>query len=363
MKSVTAAWADHIKCVTARQGAELVVRQMKKFYGIMRLLDDQGEWSTPGVAAIANELLPDHLTLADIDDFIEDIRRANDQNHYLMDFITALKNEPLGKVIESLKRSENSVIPEIIGFALVLQNLTTAFHHDTGLAEEVVNHWETEAEKVGFRSQQELTFRLKFESVYKLVRISHRHIRSGEVPPDFGNSDMPLNILQATAYDLFRGHLGNSRTGFTLSRYLPGNEQDPGTGAGPVHLADGGKLIETGFPLCEDWVDLYQSWNMAFGSQFNSFPLYLCKLVIPAVAAYHDAPQKFTWDRVNALIAYLYFAGFATCDRKKGKVVDSAYFRDDWSVFAKTGLHKLWGTVNSKNAIDYKAKVKSARTR
>ena len=132
-------------------------------------------------------------------------------------------------------------------------------------------------------------------------------------------------------------------------------------GAGPVRLAAGGAVIETGLPLAAEWVDLYQSWNLAFGSQFGSFPLYMCKLIIPQVAAYHDAPQQYIWNRVNALMIYLQFAAFATCDRKSGDAADSIYHGNAWSAFAEHGLTRLWGTVNRRGAVDFRRRVANAR--
>jgi hypothetical protein len=120
-------------------------------------------------------------------------------------------------------------------------------------------------------------------------------------------------------------------------------------------------VIETGLPLAAEWVDLYQSWNLAFGSQFGSFPLYVCKLIIPQVAAYHDAPQQYIWNRVNALMIYLHFAAFATCDRKSGDAADSIYHGNAWSAFAEHGLTRLWGTVNRREAVDFRRRVASAR--
>ena len=66
----------------------------------------------------------------------------------------------------------------------------------------------------------------------------------------------------------------------------------------------------------------------------------------PQVAAYHDAPQQYIWNRVNALMIYLHVAAFATCDRKSGDAAASIYHGNAWSAFAEYGLTRLWGTVN-----------------
>jgi hypothetical protein len=362
-ESVTAALAEAAKNVIARQGASSVKRQMIKFYKVMRLMDDQDEWVTAEIAAIGEQLSGENLTLNSINDFIDDIKRVNDQNSYLMDFVGALKNRPLGDVIQSMKLSEAAVIPEIVGFAMVLQNLTSAFRSDIDRVDVMMSHWEQERKKLDLRDWQRLAFRLKFESIRTPIRKAHECVRSGKVPDDFCNFLLPFNILQAAAYDLFKGHSANAGAGYTLSRHQPGNATDPGTGAGPVHFAAGGEVIESGLPLPGKWVDLYQSWNLAFGSQFHTFPLYICKLIIPQVAGYHKAPQQYVWDRTYALMAYLYFAGFAAYDHKQGRAVDSAYYRNDWSAFEEAGLYKLWGDVNYLSAADYAGNVKAARAR
>lgn len=359
-KAVTAALAAAVKNGLSRRGATAVQHQMDKFYRILRLRDDHGEWATPQIAAMSDKLFPANLSLTDINRFIDEIKRVNDQNAYLMDFAGALPIRNLERAIVSLQRSAASVIPEIIGFAMVLQNLTASFHNDIEWVAAMVGHWEHEAQRAGSHYQQGLLFRLKLASVYSPIRKSHRFVRLGRVPGNFCNFHLPSNIIQAAAYDFFNGQKANAAAGYVLSKHCPGNKANPQTGAGPVHLSHDGKLIESGLPLAEKWADLYQSWNLAFGAQFTSFPLYLCKLVIPQVAAYHHAPQRYVWDRTNALMTYLYFSRFAAYDKSRGNMEESVFYKNEWSAFASDSLRRLWGEVNKNSAADYRTHVKTA---
>jgi hypothetical protein len=357
---VTAAWAACAKEVMSHQGAAAVQDQMDKCYRTLRLRDDQGQWATPKIAAMGENLLPTKLTLADINKFVDEIKQANDRNGYLMDFAEAMPNRDVESSIESLQRSAGAVIPEIIGFAMVLQALTASFNNNVEWVAEIMSHWEREAQSVGSYNRQGLLFRLKHASVYAPIRKSHQIVRLGKVPENFCNFHLPFNILQASAYNYLMGQKANAAAGYALSKHYPGNIKNKATGAGPVHLSPIGNLLETGFPLAEKWADLYQSWNLAFGAQFDSFPLYLCKLVIPQVAGYQDAPQRYVWDRTNALMTYLYFSGFAADEKSRGKMRDSVFYKNQWSAFDKGNLCRLWGEVNKKSAADYMKSVNNA---
>ena len=334
---------------------------MAQFYAVLRLRDEHGQWTTPRTAAIGDRLMDGDLTLATILEFIEETRRANEQNTYLAKFAGAVEDRLSGPVIERLRSSEDSVIPEMVGFAMALENLTAAFYGDVDLVDEVMEHWAKEGDRVDLLKGLGPGFRVKFGSVRSTLTRSREHVRSGRVPRTFGNGRLAFNILVVAAADLFGGQIANARAGHALARYHPGNDPDPRTGAGPVHLAAGGRVVATGFPLATAWVDLYQCWNLAFGARLGSFPLYVCKLLIPRVAGYRDAPGQYIWNRVNALIIYLHFAAFASSDRRRGRTRESVYYGEAWSAFAESGLHRLWGEVNYRCAIDFGERVAAAR--
>lgn len=359
-RAVTSALATCAKEVLSRQGLASVRNQMDNVYRTLRLRDDQGDWATPQIATMGEDLLPSRLTLDDINSFIDDIKRVSDLNTYLMNFAAALPDRGLAALTRRLQQSETTVVPEIIGFAMALQNLTASFHDNIEWVTEVVNHWEREAQLSGSHSQQGLLFRLKHASVYSPIRKSHQIVRLGKVPGNFCNFHLPFNILQAVGYDFLKGKRANAAAGSVLARHYPGNNVDPATGAGPVHLSLAGSMLETGFPLAEKWADLYQSWNLAFGAQFDSFPFYLCKLIIPQVAGYHDAPQRYIWNRTNALMTYLYFSGFAAYDKRQEDNQDSLFYRTEWPAFSKGDFCRLWGEVNKNSAADYKKNLRNA---
>lgn len=321
----------------------------------------EGEWATPELAVIGQQLLPDNLSLNYINDFVDEIRRINERNPFLMDFASALEKRSGRELISRISTNVAWAIPEIVAFAMVLENLLVAIHNSADFLEKLMDHWDQEGSRIDLNRQQEMGFRLKFASVRAPIRKALKLIRRGEVPGNFCNFHLPFNIHQAVAFDFFSGNRSNAAAGLILARCAPGNKPEPATGAGPVRLSDCGQMTETGFPLSEMWVDLYQSWNLAFGAQFASFPLYICKLVIPQVAGYQGRSQQYVWDRTNALMIYLYFASFANYDRNRGKAEKSAYYDSDWSAFSDSGLLELWGQINQSNASDYREKIQSAR--
>ena len=353
-------WARYIKENISQQGVAEVEQHLVRFYKTLRLIDDVGEWTITAAAEMADALDPAKLSLRQIHQFIDEICRVNQQNAYLMEFAGTLNTGLPDLVSRSIRLSANALLPELVAFALLLQKMTSAFCLDIERVHAVVTHWERESIRMGLNKQLGFGFRMKFESVRTPIRRSRECVQSGQVPASFCNFILPYNILQASLFDLFSGNSGNARAGLVLARHRPGNKANSGTGAGPVHFARRGRVIASGFPLPEKWVDLYQSWNLAFGAQFNSFPFYLCKLVIPQVAGYHEHPQQYVWNRTHALMTYLYFAAFATGDRAQGRQENSAFHEDEWSEFAGAGLHRLWGEINHANARDYAKHVKEA---
>lgn len=360
--SLSDALADEIKATLAKQGVGGVRRQMVRHFRVLRLMGGRGQWATPELAALGHELLPENLTLDCVNAFIDEVRQINGRNAYLADFADAMHRQCGREVMARISTIEARTMAEIVAFAMVLENLLVAIHNSAGFLGTLMDHWEREDKRLGMSRRQGPLFRLKFRSVRAPISKALEWIRLGQVPEDFCNFHLPSNILQAVAYDFFRGNRNNAAAGFELSRYRPGNRPEPETGAGPVRLSSCGQLTESGLPLSENWVDLYQSWNLAFGAQFASFPLFLCKLVIPRVAAYQGRSQQYVWDRTNALLIYLYFAGFSNYDRSRGKVVYSAYYESGWSAFSGTGLLQLWGRINKENAADYKERIRVART-
>ena len=355
-------WGGFTKEIISRHGVTEVERLLARMCKTLRLTDDAGEWRLAAAAEIADTLGPGNLSIGQIHQFIDEICRVNKQNAYLMEFAGTLNTGLPDRVSRKITVSASALLPEMVAFAMLLQKLTVAFYADGERVHALVTHWEREAARMGLLKQLGVGFRIKFESIRLPIRRSQECVKAGHVPARFCNFMLPFNILQASLFDMARGNFSNARAGGVLIRHRPGNKADPGTGAGPVHLAQNGRVIESGLPLPEKWVDLYQSWNLAFGAQFNSFLFYLCKLVIPQVAGYHEHPQQYVWNRTRALTIYLYFAAFATCDRSRGQEEHSFFYEDEWSAFADADLHKLWGEINHANARDYAEQVRSARS-
>lgn len=357
-----AGWIGKARDILVTHDPDELLLNMQSCYRVMRLIDADGAWALPEIAEASDRLIPTKISANDIATFLHAVQRHNEMNPCLVEFLGALDSRMLGQLQEGIGRSSGRVIPEMFSFALVLQNLTTELQFNNKLSIALLRHWETESRKIRLRKKQRQVFRIKFRSVFKLVRNSRVLIQNARVRWNFGNFHLPLNILQAAAFDVFNGYHANARTAWVLSRVRPGTRRQKVAGEGPVHLSADGRLIETGFPMAREWVNLYQSWNLAFGSQLNSFPFYLCKLVIPQVAGYHDRPQQYIWNRTNALMVYLHYAAFATYDDEQSGRQTSTYLRNDWSVLPDKGLSAFWGEINLRNARHFARKMKNAKS-
>jgi hypothetical protein len=360
-EALLAQWAGYTKEIISQHRVSEVGQHLARSYRTLRLMNEKGEWTINASEEMLEALDPANLSLQQIHEFIAEICRVNQQNAYLMEFAGALNTGISDPVSQRIGLFADASLTEIVAFALLLQKLTAAFYLDVERVHALVTHWEREAAKMGLSKQLGFGFRIKFESIRTPIRRSRECVQSGQVPASFCNFILPFNILQASLFDLVSGNPRNARAGLVLARHLPGNKTDSGTGAGPVHLDQSGRIIESGLPLPEQWVDLYQSWNLAFGAQFSSFPFYLCKLVIPQVAGYHGHPQQYVWNRTHALMTYLYFAAFTSGDWSLGHKEKSSFNENEWTAFASAELRKHWGQINHDSARGYAKQVRETR--
>ena len=338
--------------------------QQKQLYAIMKkhlktlcLIDGTDNWASTKLSAVAGVLLPVDITLKQVDEFIDRIIENLKKNQYLTAFFKSLGFNKFKKLTDKFNQEGDQVIPDVIGYALVLENLVNVCANDYLMYEECFNIFTKARKQRSFLKLMPLFAKVKFLSIENVVRdtylINHK---TKVVPPTSGKISVPMNILEATIADLARGNVGNAKAGLVLSGHRCGQKKnDPLTGAGPTVFSKDGKAVERVFPLPKNWASLYQTWNMDFCMGFGNFPYVITKLLIPRVSGYFDKPKEYIYHRVIALYITLNFLGFElindTQSRKK---------RIDW-YDRELMLH--WGIINKQSADIYALLVKQAKQR
>ena len=170
-------------------------------------------------------------------------------------------------------------------------------------------------------------------------------LKDGVDDPNYGRLGLPLNILEAKAEDLSRGNLHNGIVALTLAKEAPGGEENACTCSGPARLSSDGNAMEVrmAFPL--EWADLYQTWNMAFFTNFGSWPYYLVKLLIPSGSDYQDSPEGYLYARIIALYSHINWGMMDYLYQGT-----SPHLSLNWY---SGSLLRTWGKINKASAWDY----------
>ena len=274
------------------------------YYRTLRLHSD-GRW-IPALARHRDYLT--HVTSADVGRFLNEAERHQKKNPLVASFLPRLGEKDWDGVYREL--------PKIATFALCLERLTFLVRQHDGLLEQLIFHFRNERKR-----NLPFFLWLKIQSIERpMVKIFVR--RTGRIPKRYFRWALITNILEASVADLCKGYANNALVGLKLSMRLTRNTE----------IRRRGHIVTFAPADAGAWVDLYQSWNMAFVSQAAEFPYVLCKLVIPSVADYQEHPEEYVFRRAIAL--YL-FCNAAALGYDKG---DS-----DWS---DRGLTRSWGSHN-----------------
>ena len=141
--------------------------------------------------------------------------------------------------------------------------------------------------------------------VSKLLKTKEDNV----VDPDFVRrlitNLIPLNIYQARAVYLSGGYLDNAKVALNLARQTPEGKMSncirSGLSSAP---ADRDALhFHTSFPL--EWINLYQTWNMAFVTNFYEWSYIIVKLLIPQVSEYQNDPCSYMYSRLLGVYIHL----------------------------------------------------------
>lgn len=355
---------------TTDDSPQQVHKYVMRHLQTLRLIDESNNWQITD-EQLQKDLAIEALDQTKITGFIDEIQKQNSRNECLMDSLASIAEVMDEGSVNQLKEKTKQIGHEIIAFAFVLNAITKRMHRDTEFSIECIQHWLNKAKEVGLQQTMPYAFRIKFESILAPIRRFHELIAGQEeIPPDFANWFLPLNILEATIYDAWYHHWDNAAAGWELAKHQPGNNPDPHTGQGPTKRSADGKVIETGLPFAKKWADLYVSWNICFGADFDNLFFFANALLIPEVANYQNNPQEFLWNRVNALMAYLFFGQFSEYDathqnpENELRVDETSYGKESSKFFRMaTEAVRKWGEINNRYSKEFaNALVKAKAT-
>ena len=326
--------------------------RMLMHYKLLHLIDDKEKWATPELQEISLELLPCDMTEKKSKDFIDEIARLAEKNPYLVNFLKKAQNEKFKRLSLKVAKEGEQLFPDLVAYANALERLTKATHDNPKILGKCVKIFKKERRKISRFKHETLFRKIKLTSIEKPIieDIILKSYKTGKVPKNAGRSVVFLNILEATLADIVEFNMDNAKVGWILAVNKSGSKDyDPRTGEGFSGWSDDKKTICLRPPLPKEWADLYQTWNMAFVSQSQSFPYLISKLLIPQVADYQNDPSQYLHKRVLALYIFLNYLIFDCAKRMEEKI--SAIHWDDIK------LARLWGKANLESARKYKSEL------
>jgi hypothetical protein len=273
-------------------------------------------------------------------------------NPYLADFLARASEVKFDLLQQKVREEGEKVFREVVSHALVLERLTRIMGEDMQVLESVKKIWWQARFVSNVKPYLTWFEKAKISSVEGPIveKYLQFHV-NGAIPSDFMRWTLSINILEAVLQDSIVGNYSNAYAGWVLAIHRPGTKtRDPKTGNGPSYWAPNKKAVCLAPPLPLEWANLYHTWNLAFCSQFPTFPYVITKLLIPCVSSYQKEPEAYIYHRVMALFAYLNYAFLWRADR-----VMNGLGGPRWG--DKT-LQKLWGTVNAEAAQKYLHQLK-----
>jgi hypothetical protein len=329
-----------LKQNVAGMSQQTISATIRKHYRILSLLDETDHWTSKRLASISNQLIPESISLANVFSFIDTMGNNLRKDEYLAPFFKSLENAHFSFLVSKYSEEGDSVIPDVMCYAMMLENLSNACADDPQVYQECFQLLSGATARRELFSQLSFFSKVKLLSVEKVVRDSYlASHKNKNVSPKAGKSFVSLNILEATFTDFVQGNTGNAKAGLILARHPCGlKKTDPKTGAGPTVFSQDKKVIEKAYPFPLEWASLYQSWNMCFCTRFPAFPYIISKLFIPSVSGYFEKPKQYIYRRVIALYFTLHFAArFYLSEKRNGRTVMN--WRD-------TQLWMHWGRIN-----------------
>lgn len=248
--------------------------------------------------------------------------KASKSNPVLDGFLKTIKPDnhqnSINKMLEDLDY--------LLAYALVLEKTTQYFFDNP---ESLPKLYRDISEK---RQRQKTFFTIPFYLSFKYysilwalrILIGAQQRKSGSLA--LISFVLFLNIFQVAVFDIVRGNVANGICGLKLGFAFP-NTLD----VNPKNSA-----VKLGFKNPIFWTDLYQSWDMAFGSSVYGFPMFIVKLLIPSVSDYSQEPDLYMHKRLIALYLFTSYAEFRHKDHRSKNMFN-------WQ---DTVFTKKWGKHN-----------------
>lgn len=316
---------------------------MKWHYEKLALISPSGVWVHPKLQDVSEMLLPNEVTQNQLHQLVDDIADAAEQNPYLHKALVGLDDDQFSQRILDLKAKLDESVPDLVTYAMVLDNMTKAMSADP----DVLNTVYSEFEKQQYvKSYMSFPHKVKYYSVRAAIKGSIKAHQTQQVPGDFSSFLLPLNIAEASFLDWFKGNKANASAGWTLLTHGPSNLTNCATGAAPASFGSDGQSIALHMPFCEDWDNLYAAWNVGFVTGLAGMPYHIAKLVIPSVNGFHSEPSVYIYHRACALYVHVHYMA----SRLKE---DKLFAEADWSVPL---MAQAIGQANKESAAEYEAK-------
>ncbi len=328
--------------------------RMEKHYKTLHLINENGQWYDSEFQKYSSILLPSDMTNSKINLLIDHVEKILLQNNYLTFFIDSITQSQFSTLKKKFDEEGAVIIPDIVAYSLVLENLTRAIVDNHVLLDSIYSNFKKARKASNSFKLLPLFHKIKLISVEKPIEHYIKYHTTKFIPPKSGGMGVAINIWEATWTDWKSKNKDNAKAGKVLAQNKAGAlKKDPLTGAGPSRWSDDGKIPLRCFPFGLEWTDLYQTWNMAFVTRFQDFPYILPKLLIPIVADYKNTPNEYIYKRAIALYIYLNFASFSMADQKSMNVEPINWFDKE--------LNKYWGNCNAKSADDYLKKLSDVK--
>jgi hypothetical protein len=238
---------------------------------------------------------------------IRDAHAALATNPYLHAYLDALAGHEAPRFRRRVALEGRRVLADVLAYALVLERLTRTLAADPRALRALIHHFDAARAELAWRRHVPIFLALKFRSVEHPLRRLLERVERGEVEADFGNWTLAINIAEASAFDLLAGRRGNAAVGRLLAR----------SSAGRASFDAEQGIVTWSRPAAKAWSDLYTVWDIEFiVGAYANFPYVLAKLLIPAVADYAEAPERFIYDRILALYLQVNWGIFLRCERR-----------------------------------------------
>ena len=290
-----------------------VNKMMISHWQKMQLMNSEGNWANKRLDGIS-PVLNSSTSVMDLVKLVDEMVENASKNKYLHLFLEQARGPDFSEIIEKVETEGALVFPDVVTYAMVMHRLTKAMRNDWKILEACKDIWTSLLKPFKVINSKSRVKRTIFkESFIALKAFSIQHaaatfievLKKGEIDPELLKWQLPINIGEAKALDIFLGNLANARVAIALAKSFPTGEENSCTGSKPAKISSDGNGIEINMDFPGEWADLYQTWNMAFVTNFNTWPYVIVKLLIPNITDYHSNPGSYLYERVLGLYTHI----------------------------------------------------------